>query len=193
VPKIDRGAPPGATRCSPSRLSDRESPTNRSPRIVVDHRNPTAGHFLDSELPAHGGGVGCAEFMRILLAIRDLISRPAPSGGVVSASKSLKAIDTKRCIRLQEGLWSRQRPERTWSPETKAPDRRLVPTKHPSEAGDREIRQRPRNDCQCDRSCAEFEEAALRSCPPSPDEPPADHQGPRSPSWRRFCLSSSRE
>ena len=156
VQKLIEVAPPGADELfAITRLADL-----LDQNVIVDTA-PT-GHFLRLlDLP-RTAGEWVREFMRILLRYRDLIPPGSLGEELVSASKSLKAVD--EALHRDAKVFVVTRPERIVVAETK----RLL-----AELEGRGIPVgglianyvTPDSDCKCDRSMREYEEAALAELP----------------------------
>jgi len=156
IQKLIEVAPPGADELfAITRLADL-----LDQEVIVDTA-PT-GHFLRLlDLPKTAGE-WVREFMRILLRYRDLIPPGSLGEELVSASKSLKAID--EVLHTTAKVMVVTRPERIVIAETK----RLIA----------QLEQRgiavggvianyvtPMTDCKCDRSMRAYEEAELAAFP----------------------------
>jgi arsenite-transporting ATPase len=160
VQKLIEVAPPGADELfAITRLSDLIADESIA-GIIVDTA-PT-GHFLRLlDLPSTAGE-WVREFMRILLRYRDLIPPGSLGEELVSASKSLKAIE--EALHHDAKVMVVTRPERIVVAETKRLiaelSRRGIPL-----GGVIANYVTPENDCKCDRSMRRFEEAALAELP----------------------------
>jgi len=133
----------------------------RAPAEIIVDTAPT-GHFLRLlDLP-QTAGEWLREFMRILLRYKELIPPGSLGEELVSASKSLKAVD--EALHHDAKVMVVTRPERIVIAETK----RLM---HELEARSIKIGGvianyvTPMTDCKCDRSMRSFEEAALAELP----------------------------
>jgi len=156
VQKLIEVAPPGADELfAITRLADL-----LGEEVIIDTA-PT-GHFLRLlDLPKTAGE-WVREFMRILLRYKELIPPGSLGEELVSASKSLKAVD--EALHRDAKVMVVTRPERIVVAET----RRLI----------EELERRgvavggvianyvtPMTDCKCDRSMREYEDAALAALP----------------------------
>jgi arsenite-transporting ATPase len=160
VQKLIEVAPPGADELfAITRLSDLIADESIA-EIIVDTA-PT-GHFLRLlDLPSTAGE-WVREFMRILLRYRDLIPPGSLGEELVSASKSLKAID--EALHHDAKVMVVTRPERIVVAETKRLIAELARRGIPL-GGVIANYVTPDNDCKCDRSMRRFEEAALAELP----------------------------
>ena len=156
VQKLIEVAPPGADELfAITRLADL-----LDQEVIVDTA-PT-GHFLRLlDLP-QTAGEWVRGFMRILLRYKDLIPPGSLGEELVSASKSLKAVD--EALHRDAKVIVVTRPERIVIAETK----RLM-----HELESRAIKiggvianyVTPMTDCKCDRSMRRYEEEALAELP----------------------------
>ena len=160
VQKLIEVAPPGADELfAITRLADLIA-DEAIAEVIVDTA-PT-GHFLRLlDLPATAGE-WVREFMRILLRYRELIPPGSLGEELVSASKSLKAID--EALHHDAKVMVVTRPERIVVAETK---RLLAELERRGIAIGGVIANyvTPDTDCKCDRSMRKYEEAALAELP----------------------------
>jgi arsenite-transporting ATPase len=156
VQKLIEVAPPGADELfAITRLADLLD------REVIVDTAPT-GHFLRLlDLP-QTAGEWVREFMRILLRYKELIPPGSLGEELVSASKSLKAVD--EALRRDAKVIVVTRPERIVIAETK---RLMAELEKRGVAIGGVIANyvTPLTDCKCDRSMRSYEEAALAELP----------------------------